>query len=68
MRRRDLRQLRRDAARRDYLALEPEPREDEHDGYSNVREREPIPMRDGVPAIDPRAPWPTPTNREHPTC
>lgn len=63
MRNRDLRRLRKAAHQFDYIALEPDDREDDaadHDGYSNVREREPIPLRDGG-VIDPAAPWQFPT-------
>lgn len=65
MRKRDLRAQR--AAKRDlWTTADTEPVEipdepdDDHDGYSPIREREPIPMREG-PAIDPRAPWQFPT-------
>lgn len=33
--------------------------DEDHDGYSSIREREQIPMREGK-AIDPRAPCPMP--------
>lgn len=59
MRRRDIRAQRRAKsalwADTEHVEIPDEP-DDDHDGYSPIREREPIPMREG-PAIDPRTPW-----------
>jgi hypothetical protein len=35
--------------------------DDDHDGYQPIRERETIPMRDGLAPINPNEPWPFPT-------
>lgn len=60
-RHRDVRAARRNPPKRAHLDVPvDDERDEDHDGYSPIREREPIPMREG-PAIDPRTPWQFPT-------